>query len=185
MGKQEETVTLSRVWVRENIITITLALFIVLSLLLHAATLLSLWRIRDVVHLQLQAAASQIHEAQLQQVHYDFPIKQSFPFATSIVISETVDVPIQDSFPIKQRFTVPFDLNSILPGAGTISIPIPIDVSIPVSTTLHVPIQKTIPFRTTIDVNTTVPFELNLGQPPLGDLLRRIEASFQSLLGKL
>ncbi len=185
LEERPKAITVARVWVRENIITTVLGVFIVISLLLHAVTLLALVRVRDVVRLQLAAAAAQVAEARTQQIHYDFPIKQTFPFSTTVAINETLDVPIQDNFPIKQTFDVPLDLNTVIPGAGVYTFPVPLDITIPVSTTVKVTINKQIPISTDITVDTVVPLDIDLQQPPLGDLLQRIERSLRDLLGQL
>ncbi len=185
LEENPNTITLTRVWIRENIITAVLGLFILISLIIHALTISALFRVRDILRLQLSSAASQIAEARQQTVHYDFPIKQNFPFKTTVNISETLDVPINEKFPINQTFNVPLDLNSFIPGAGTYSVPLPVNITVPVSTTIHVPIHRQIPFETTINVDTSVPLDIDLKQPPLGDLLKRVEASLRDLLSKL
>lgn len=178
--EQPNALTLTRVWIRSNIITTVLGVFILISLLVHLATILALLRVRDIVRLQLESAAAQVAEAHQQQIHYDFPIKQSLPFSTTISINETLEVPIQESFPIKQTFNLPIDI-----AGNTFTLPIPIDTTIPISTTVQVPINRDIPFATTINVDTTVPLDLDLSQPPLGNLLERVEQSLRDLLAKL
>ncbi|MBA3943035.1 MAG: hypothetical protein H0X37_00565 [Herpetosiphonaceae bacterium] len=185
LEENPNAITLTRVWIRENIITTVLGIFILLSLIIHALTISALFRVRDVVRLQLTSAASQVAEARQQTLHYDFPIKQNFPFKTAVNISETLDVPINEKFPINQTFNVPIDLNSFIPGAGTYSIPVPINLTVPVSTTIHVPIRRQIPIETTVNVDTTIPIQIDLKQPGVGDLLKRVEDSLRDLLSKL
>ena len=178
--ERRNAITATRVWIRSNIITTVLGIFIVVSLALHVVTLLALVRVRDVLRLQLDAAAAQVAEAQSQKIHYDFPLKQSFPFSTTITIDETLVVPIRDSFPINQTFEIPVDT-----GFGVFTIPVPLNLSVPVSTTVVVPVKETIPFSTEVMIDTLIPLDLDLSQPPLGELLTRIEATLRDLRSKL
>lgn len=184
---QEEpsTVSVVRIWFRQNVIVLVLSLFILLSLGLHAYTFLSLQRVRDVVRLQLDSAAQQVAEAKQQQVHFDFPIKQGFPFSTTVDLNETFEIPINESIVINETFQVPIDIGSIFPGVPSLSLPVPVNITVPISTTVRVPIRKQIPINTVIDVDTVVPFDIGLQQPPLGDLLSRIEATLRDLRTKL
>ncbi len=177
----QQDVNVRRLWSRQNVITLVLSVFILLSTIMSALTLGAVWRVRDVVRAQLQTASTQISAARQQTVHYDFPIQQSFPVSTTVQLDETIDVPIDTTVPIRQNITVPVDV----PVLGRIELPVEINMDVPVSTTVTVVINKEIPISTSVDLNTNIPLELDLGQPPLGDVLRELEESLRELLAGL
>src|SRR5919202_1892905 len=87
-------ITTSRVWARENVITIVLAVFIIISITLNALTIGAVYRVRQVLRAQLQTATRNLDDVRKQTLHYDFPIKQNFPISTSVQINETLSVPV-------------------------------------------------------------------------------------------
>ncbi len=177
----QRDVNVRRIWSRQNVIVLVLGIFIVLSTIMSALTLGAVWRVRDVVRAQLQTASAQISAARQQTVRYDFPIQQSFPVSTTVLLDETLDVPIDTIVPIRQNITVPVEV----PVLGQIELPVEINMDVPVSTTVTVAINKEIPISTSVDLNTSIPIELDLGQPPLGDVLRELEESLRELLAGL
>ena len=180
-GPRPDAVTPARTWARANVLTIVLIVFIVLSTILNAFMLGSIVRVRDVVRGHLNAAVTQLSEARKQTVHYDFPIQQSFPISTTIQLNETLDVPINTTVPIRQSISVPVEV----PLLGPVELPVELDFDVPVSTTVTVAIDKEIPIATNVDLDTDIPLDLDLGQPPLGDVLRSLEETLRELLGQL
>lgn len=173
-----QDVNVSRVWTRQNIITLVLSIFIILSTIMSALTLGSVWRVRDVLRAQLEAASDKIGEARQETVHYDFPIQQSFPISTTVQLNETLDVPINTIVPIRQSIVVPVEI----PVIGSVDLPVELNLDVPVSTTVNVAINKQIPIATSVDLNTSIPLEINLSQPPLGDVLKELEDTLRELL---
>lgn len=173
-----QDVNVGRIWTRQNVITLVLSVFIVLSTIMSALTLGSVWRVRDVLRAQLEAASDQIGAARLQTVNYDFPIQQSFPISTTVQLNETLDVPIIMSVPIRQSIIVPVEV----PVIGQIDLPVELNLDVPISTTVQVAIDKQIPIATSVDLNTSIPLEINLSQPPLGDVLQELEDTLRELL---
>src|SRR5215212_22174 len=82
--RPDKDVNVGRIWTRQNVITLVLSIFIIASTIMSALTLGSVWRVRDVLRAQLQAASDKIGEARQETVNYDFPIQQSFPISTTI-----------------------------------------------------------------------------------------------------
>ena len=173
--------TAMRAWARTNVLTVVLIIFIILSTLINALTIGAIVRVRQVVRGHLTAAVTQVSAARQQTIHYDFPINQSFPVSTTVQLNETVDVPIDMTVPIKQTLTVPVEV----PLLGPVELPVPLDFEVPISTTVTVPIDKEIPIATSVELNTNIPLEIDLGQPPLGDVLRNLEEVLRQLLGQL
>jgi hypothetical protein len=173
-----EDVNVRRIWTRQNVIILVLSIFIILSTLMSAVTLGSVWRVRDVLRAQLAAGADKIGEARQQTINYEFPIQQSFPISTTVQLNETLDVPINTTVPIRESISVPVDV----PVLGRIELPVELNMDVPVSMTVNVAINKEIPIATSVDLNTTIPLQIELGQPPLGDVLRELEDTLRELL---
>jgi hypothetical protein len=169
-------ITRYRIWARENVITVVLSIFIILSMLLNALTIGAVYRVREVLRAQLETATRNLAEVRKQSLHYDFPVKQNFPISTSVQINETIDVPINMTVPIRQQITVP---------VGPVDFPVNLNFNVPISTTIPIKINRQVPIKTSIALDTNVPLELNLAQPPVGDILRRLQEALQALLNGL
>lgn len=178
---RNSTITAERNWNRGTVVTIVLAVFILFSTLLSAITFVVVYNTRSVLRGQLETATRQLAAARQQTVRYDFPLQQTFPFSTSIRINETLDVPIDMIVPVRQQITVPVEV----PLVGNVELPVTLNFDVPVSTTVSVVLDREIPIETSVDLDTVVPLELQLDQPPLGDVLRELEEALRDLLGQL
>lgn len=174
--EQRRLVTVARVWMRSNVITAVLIVFILLSLVIHALTIGALLRVRSITNRQLDLSASELARVRQQKVRYEFPIDQTFPIDTTIVISETVAVPLNLSVPINQTIRLPLDTP-----AGTFEFDVPINLTVPVSDTVNIPINKSIPFTTDIPIRTQIPIDIDLSEPPLGEILQQFEDALREL----
>ena len=174
-------VTVMRAWARTNVLTLVLIVFILFSTLLSALSFASIYQLRQIVRGHLEAAVTKVGEARRQTVHYDFPVQQSFPVRATVPLNESLDVPINMTVPIRERINVPVDV----PVLGRIELPVDLDFDVPVSTTVTVAIDRDIPIATDIDLNTTIPLDIDLGQAPLGDVLRDLEETLRELLEQL
>lgn len=178
--RRPQPLTLARIWMRSNIITTVLIVFILLSLLLHALTIGALVRVRGTVQRQLDISSEQLSEVRQQKVRYNFPVDQTFTIDTTIAISETVLVPIAIDVPIKETLTVPIDTP-----LGPLPITVPLDLTVPISETVEVPINKQLPFRADIPIQTDIPIDIDLSQPPLGDILQQFQDALEELRNRL
>lgn len=178
--EQRSPVTVTRVWVRSNIITTVLIVFIVLSLLLHAITIGALLRVRSITNRQLDLSANQLAQVRQQKVQYAFPIDQTFAINTTVTISDTVSVPLNIQVPIKQTITLPVQTDF-----GTFNFDVPLDLTVPVSETVAIPINKQIPFNTDIPIKTDIPIDLDLSAEPLGPILQQFEDALRELRARL
>ncbi len=173
---QPDEFTPRRSWSRLNVVTVVLSIFILLSTLLSAFTLGAVWRVRDIVRAQLQAAAVNVGELRQQTIRYEFPLKQSFPISTSIQVDETFQVPIRIVVPIREQVTVP---------VGPVNFPVDLNIDVPISTTVPVQIRRELPIHTNVDLDTTIPLEVNLRESPVSQVLQDLEEALRELLGQL
>ncbi len=174
--RRQSRVTTFRVWARQNVVTTVLVVFIILSTILNALTIGAIYRVREVLRAQLQTATRNIGEVRQQTISYDFPVKQSFPINTTIDLNETLEIPINMSVPIREQITVP---------VGPIEFPVDLNFDVPISMTVPIEVNREIPIQTTVDLDTTIPVQFDLGQPPLGDVLQRLEETLRELLDQL
>src|SRR4051795_5763741 len=98
--RRRSRVTVMRVWMRENVLTIVLSIFILLSVLVNAYTFAVVYQTRRLLRAQLVTAVTNIEAARKQTIHYEFPIQQSFPISTTVQLDESLDVPINTTVPI-------------------------------------------------------------------------------------
>lgn len=169
-----------RLWMRENVISSVLAIFLVVSLGLHAFTFISLLRVRNTINRQLDISAEQMAQVRRQKVRYEIPVDQTFTIDTTVPISETVEVPLNLTVPISETVQIPIDTP-----LGVVPIDVPINMTVPITETVIVPINKQIPFRTDIPVQTDFPVDLDLNEPPIGDVLRQFEDALRELRNNL
>jgi hypothetical protein len=174
--RRQQPVTVARVWVRSNIITTVLGIFIVLSLLLHVLTIGALLRVRGIMSRQLETSSTQLGELRQQKIQYAFDVDQTFPVDTTVTISDTVAVPINIIVPIRE--TIPLPVETPL---GTYTFNVPLDFTVPVSDTVQVPINKQVPIKADIPVQLDIPIELELNQPPISDVLQQFEDALREL----
>lgn len=178
--QNRNALTLTRLWIRGNIITTVLIAFILLSLLLHALTIGALLRVRGITNRQLEISEQQLAQLRQQKATVNFPIDQTFAIDTTVTVSDTVTVPLNLNVPIKDTITIPIDT-----GFGTFPIDVPLDLTVPVSETVTIPINKQIPFKTDIPINTDIQINLDLSEEPLGPLLEQFEKALRDLRGRL
>lgn len=177
---KRNALSLARVWVRSNIITTVLSIFIVLSLLINALTIGALLRVRGIINNQLEVSLAQLAELRQQKIRYNFPVDQTFTVDTTVTIDETVTVPLNISVPISQTISVPIDTP-----VGQVPIEVPLNLTVPVSDTVEVPLTKDIPFKAEIPIRTDIPVDLDLSAPPLGDVLKQFEDALRDLHNRL
>lgn len=175
-SRTENRLSLARVWVRSNVITTVLIVFILLSLALHALTIGQLLRVRRTTHEQLRVSANELARVRQQRVRFDFPINETFRVDTTVAISETIAVPIDITVPISETIRLPIDTP-----VGVIDFDVPLNLEVPISDTVAIPIQREIPFQADIPVQTDLPIDIDLNESPLGAILQQFEESLRQL----
>jgi hypothetical protein len=164
------------VYTRQNIITTVLIVFILLSTIVNALTLGAVYRVRQVLRGQLEAATRNVAAVREQTFRYDIAVDETFPISTTVHIDERLDIPINMQVPIREQVTVPI---------GPIEFPVDLNMDVPISTTVPVHIVRDLPVSTSIDLRTDVPIEIDLGQAPIGDVLKELENALRELLEQL
>ncbi len=178
--RTSDALSLARVWVRSNIITSVLIVFIVLSLLIHALTIGALVRVRGVINHQLDVSLAQMAQLRQQKIRYTFPVDQTVTVDTTVALNETVSVPLSITVPLSQTIVVPIDTPF-----GPFDLDVPLNFSVPVSDTVEIPINKQIPFKADVPINTDIPVDLDLSASPLGDILKQFEDALRDLHNRL
>ncbi len=169
-------VSLALVWARSNVISLVLAIFIVVSLALQAATIIGLLRIRNTTARQLDVSANDIARLRQQSVTYNFPVDQTVSLDTTIAINRTIDIPINLTVPISETLSVPIETP-----LGAFNIDVPLNLEVPISETVSVTIDEDIPVSADVPIKTEIPVAIKLGDPPLGDIFRQFEEALRTL----
>lgn len=175
-AERRRAITPVRLWVRSNVITTVLIIFILVSLLLHLLTIGALIRVRGTLQRQLDTSITQLAALRQQSIQYALVVDQTLPISTTVTISETLDVPIQLEVPIRQTVTLPIDTP-----AGTFNLDVPLDMRVPISDTVPIPINRRVPIQAEIPVKLKVPVELQLDEPPIREVLERFEQALREL----
>ncbi len=168
--------TLARIWMRQNVLTTVLIIFIVFSLLLHVLTLGALFRVRSIVNRQLDVSANQLARARQQEISYMLPIDQTFSLDTTIAIDETITVPLHITVPISETIALP-----IRTPLGRVNLDVPLNLTVPISDTVDVPLNAEIPVEVDVPIDAEVPIELQVANSPFGDILKQLEDSLREL----
>lgn len=169
-------VSLALVWARSNVITLVLAIFIVVSLALQAATIIGLQRVRAITARQLEIGANDIARLRQQSVNYTFPVDETIRFDTTVDINRTIDIPINLTVPISETISVPIETPF-----GAFNIDVPLNLQVPISETVSVTIDEEIPVSADVPVETEIPIAIRLDDPPLGDIFRQFEEALRTL----
>jgi hypothetical protein len=97
---------------------------------------------------------------------YEVRVNQAVPIKADVPINRTLEIPVKTTIPIDRTVTVPFQF-----GASQLELNVPLKADFPIDVTVPVNLNETIPVDTTVQLDTTLPIEIDLAQTPLADYL--------------
>ncbi|MEN9938874.1 MAG: hypothetical protein RLZZ387_5453 [Chloroflexota bacterium] len=157
-----------------------LAFLLTLSLTLHAATIYTLYQVRETARGQVSALAEALGDAGDDVIRISVPLNQPIPVVASVPIRKTITVPIDTTITLDTEFTVP--LKTPL---GTYNVPVPIRGDVPIKLEAPVVIDETVEIKTTITLDTTLPLELPVRDTPLAAYLEQLRQGLLDLAERL
>ncbi|HWQ12112.1 MAG TPA: hypothetical protein VNL77_04895 [Roseiflexaceae bacterium] len=157
-----------------------LTVLLALSLALHAATIYTLYQVRETTRARALALADELGAAQDQVIRVSVPLNHPIPVQASVPIRKTISVPIETTIPLNTRFTVPLDTPF-----GTYEVPVPIRGEVPVRIDAPVTIDDTVLVSTTIALDTTLPLALPVRETPLANYIERMRRALLELADQL
>jgi hypothetical protein len=118
------------------------------------------------------AAAQVVASLGSASLDYTVHVDQAIPFSTVVVVSNTVEVPIDAIIPINTQVTVP-----VSTPLGSFDITLPVNAAIPVNLKVSVPLQVSVPVSATVPVVLDIPIHIELAGTPLGRALGEVTAA--------
>jgi hypothetical protein len=113
-------------------------------------------------------------------VVYDINMNQAVPVKADIPFNQAMEVPLNTVIPIDQVLTVPFKTP-----AGDIMLDVPVKTDFPIDIMVPVHFTKTINVETVVQLNTTLPVEIDIARTPLAGCLKQAKLDIANLRSRL
>ena len=153
---------------------VTILLILVLALLYGLNwTRLTVIKTLDEVETMLDNLANEV-------IVYNIDVNQPVPIKADIPFYQTIEIPLNTVIPIDQELTVPFQT-----GSGEIELEMPVKADFPINIVVPIEFNENINVDTTVQLNTTVPVEIDIAQTPLVDYLDWARQNVSQLKGRL
>jgi len=154
-------------------ITMLLVPAVILSLLLNWLILWQLQNARLALGDALAAAAEGLSDLAQERIEYEFTIEQEIPVATSVLLTQPLQVPVSTTLPLST--TLEASANLTLQGMQVpLQVAIPVDLRVPLETQVLVDVGA-LPISTTVAFRTQVPVVIEISETPLADYLSRLQ----------
>ncbi len=111
---------------------------------------------------------------------YNLKVNQAVPVKVDVPFNRTMEIPINTVIPIDQELTVPFPL-----GGGEVELDVPIKSEFPIDTVVPINFNETLNIDTVVQLDTTMPVEIDLAQTPLADYLKQARQDLSRLRNRL
>jgi hypothetical protein len=159
-----------------KIVLLVVVVLLVISLMLHIWTLVSLNQARGMAQQQVTALTEQVRAARNEVVTADVHIDQSLPVALSVPIQKELSVPIDTSVRIDHEVDVT---------VGGVNVPIPLKIDVPVQSNVPVEINEMVEISTTVDLNMDLPVSVPVSDTVMADYLDELYQVLVDLEGEL
>lgn len=153
---------------------------VIILLIVNTALLFALNQARLTAVESLDKVETILKRLSAEVIVYNVAINQAIPVKTNVPINQTISVPINTVIPIDQKMQVPFDMlgNEVL-------LDVPLKVDFPIETTIPVDFNETINVDTVVELNTSVPVEIAIGQTSLAGYLQQAQRDVVQLRNQL
>ncbi len=142
-----------------------------ISLVLNSLLLRQLLLARNIARQSVQDSIAVIEGLQTQVIEYNFIVDQALPLRTDIPIQTTLDIRLQEEFPINTTVTI-----SVPTPLGDLPVRVPISTVVPIDRTVHVNVDEVFPIDTSIPVYFEVPISVAIADTPLFATLEETKA---------
>ncbi|NIR94849.1 MAG: hypothetical protein GWO08_14630, partial [Gammaproteobacteria bacterium] len=113
-------------------------------------------------------------------VVYDFEIDRAVPLKADVPFQRTMEIPVNTVIPIDQELSVPFKTP-----AGEIILDVPIKTDFPLDVVIPVNFNETISVDSIVQLNTTIPVEIDIAQTSLAAYLAQARLDVAQLKNRL
>ena len=111
---------------------------------------------------------------------YNFEIDQAVPMKADVPFRRSMDIPVNTVIPIDQELTVPFTTP-----AGEVTLDVPVKTDFPINTVIPVDFDETITVDSVVQLNTTLPVEIDLARTSLAPYLAQARVDVAQLKNRL
>jgi hypothetical protein len=143
-----------------------------ISLAINVVMLRQLLLARRIALESVQDSIAVIDSLQGQVINYNVVIDENLPINADIPINETVEIHIQDEFPINTTVTVSVPAGPL----GSIPVRVPISTTVPIDRTIPIQINQTFSLSTMIPLHLDVPLAFSTQQLGLFATLEETKA---------
>ena len=153
---------------------------VIILLLMNLAILYALNQVRLTAIETLSKVEATLDGLEHEVVAYDIEVNQAVPIVANVPLNQTLEIPINTVIPIDQVLTVPFQT-----GSGEIEIDMPLKTNFPIDMTVPVDFNETINLDTLVELNTTVPIEVEITKTSLAGYLTQARRDVMKLRHRL
>jgi hypothetical protein len=153
---------------------------VIVLLILNLALLYALNQIRLSAVETLDKVEATLDGLANETVVYDIKMNQAVPVKADVPFDQTMEVPLNTVIPIDQVLTVPFKTP-----AGDVMLDVPVKTDFPIDITVPVHLNKTINVETVVQLNTTLPVEIDIARTPLAGYLKQAKLDIANLRNRL
>jgi hypothetical protein len=111
---------------------------------------------------------------------YNIEVNQAIPVSLDIPFNRAVEIPFNTVIPVDQVLTVPFQTP-----AGEVVLDVPVRVDIPIDVVVPAEFNQTINVETVVELNTTLPVEIDIAQTSLASYLKEAKSDIARLKNRL
>ncbi len=150
---------------------LVIILLILNLLLLYALNLARLTAVETLgeVEATLDSLANEV-------IVYNVELNQAVPIRADVPFNQTMEIPLNTVVPIDQVLTVPFQM-----GGSEVELDVPLKADFPIDMVVPVEFNEVVNVDTTIQLNTTVPVEIDIAQTPLVGYLKQARLDIAQL----
>jgi hypothetical protein len=154
---------------------LVIALLILNLLLLYTLNLARLTAIETLsqVETTLDSLANEV-------IVYNIEVNQAVPMKADVPLDRTMEIPLKTVIPIDQVLTVPFQTP-----AGEVVLDVPVKTDFPIDIVVPVNFDQTINVDSVVQLETTLPVEIDIAQTPLAGYLRQAKLDIAKLRSRL
>lgn len=154
---------------------LVIILLILNLILLDALNLTRLTAIETLskVEMTLDSLANEV-------IVYNIEVSQAVPMKADVPLNRTIEIPLNTVIPIDQVLTVPFQTP-----AGEVMLDVPVKTNVPIDIVAPVSFNQTINVDTVVQLNTTLPVEIDIAQTPLAGHLIETKMDIARLRSRL
>lgn len=111
---------------------------------------------------------------------YNLKVNQAVPVKVEVPFNRTMEIPIHTVIPVDQELSVPLSI-----GGREVALEVPIKSDFPIDTVVPVTFNETLSVDTMVQLDTTLPVEIDLAQTPLAGYLKQARQDISRLRDRL